>query len=266
MVVKRSVLLYKGEIGISRTGIYTKMHKYRHPKTQVEVRLAGMLHTGEAEYYKAVQDILNSCEHVLYERLPVVSREKSIDIVLPEVDDGVELFMSAVQAYFAKLEVSRLAFIKKEAEIFKEAPNLENWTCGDIVLDDEIDEELSIKNGERITERLRRSFRKNELYKRSVELALLIKKLKNRTFNKHDFARGMLLVFQGHTAAPFYIAEDIKRRDLYCFEKFDEVVTEQNPQSIGIKFGAGHMANQRRLLKKRGYEHISSKKLFCVRF
>ena len=42
-------------------------------------------------------------------------------------------------------------------------------------------------------------------------------------------------------------------RDEIVFGVFDETVLRENPKMIGIKFGAAHIAHQRRLIEERGY-------------
>lgn len=268
MVVRKSEHFLNGELSVSRTGVYTNAHLYRHPKSGTEVTLFGMLHTAEPRYYEQVKASLDSADAVLYESVEENPRtEKNNDSGMDvEISDKSDFLFIALYSYFSALDTRPIKFLTGEGRQFSPLYTQDNWFCADFINEDsqrardyeESSLEAMMRRMVRISE--------DKSFKFGFVLGDAVAKIRRKTFTKKDFAKTVQVIFDKETLGRVFGSPLTKARDLYCFEKFDEVVADQNPQTIGIKYGAAHMAFQRRLLRQRGYEHVSSKKLFCVRF
>ncbi|MDX1607915.1 MAG: hypothetical protein R3251_01780 [Candidatus Spechtbacterales bacterium] len=268
MVVRRSEHYLNNELSISTTGVYTRAHLYRHPKTGREVKLIGMLHTAEPDYYTQVKNELLACDVVLYEYIEDNSGNDQV------ADDGQEIrnshkedfLMAIIQSYFAALDTRPIDFLMGEGAAFSSMRQRENWFCADFFHEDsERAHELQRRVSDTMLRRIRR-ISEDRAFKAAFFLGDAIVNIKKEIFTKRDFARTIKIIFDRDLLGNIIDRDAIKQRDTFCFDRFDEVIKTHAPKLVGIKYGVAHMHNQKRLLKKRGYEHISSKKLFCVRF
>jgi len=267
MVIRNAVPLFNGEVVVSPSGIYTFVHYYEHPVTSRKVVMVGMDHAGDEEYFARVKQILIACDLVLFEDIRKEQRqqrerdaeEEEMRKVFSEANPD-EAFFVAMQLYF--LNVQKILSPQDEGEAFDAEYNQPHWFSGDTMLLTEAQEQEYL---EALTKGLQiiSSSRKQEVVD-YVKKAL--EKMERGCFTRRDLGRGFVFFYSDPLMAQIILENLAKPRDLHCFSEFDRLLQERSPQTIGIKFGAGHISFQRQLLEERGYIHQKSKKLRNMSF
>lgn len=266
MTIKGLTKLFSGECAISRSGIYTFVHCYRHPINEREVIMVGMNHVGDEKYFAKIKQILSACDLVIFEdvRNESGSNYEAEESMLRKIVFGSsaeESFMFSMQLYFMVAE-KLFSQAEKEAEAFDAEYGQAHWFSGDTLLLSENQEQEYVENLECAltvvaTDRKRAVV---EYIKEAVA------RIDQGDLHKQDIAEGFIFFYSDTVMARIFLQKFAKPRDLYCFKEFDRLVRERNPGKIGIKFGAGHIANQRSLLEERGYVLQKSRKLCNISF
>lgn len=266
-----------GEFVIKPDGIYTYVHYYRHPQTGRKIVMAGMNHGGDKEYFEKIAGILDDCEIVLYEASPPTSKteaekeeekrekQKENEAYFKMLDgDNIEAaFYATTRAYFVKA-VEYLA-MPEEGDFFNRAKP--GWESGDAEFFERFknDKELEKKFEVDFQEKLARC--SLEWKKKAIDFTrAAIAKIEKKEFTKRDFGGGFIFFWSHPVNTEITLGMLGLPRDEMVFEKFDKVVKEKNPRTVGIKFGAGHINNQRKLLEQRGYLYLYSIELRNLAF
>lgn len=266
--IDKSRAIFNDEMVVSRSGIYTFAHFYEHPKTNRKVVLCGMYHVGQKDYYDKIKNILNECDIVLYkpiDYLPQYKYKKLIDEIMYETLDFNELLMEVLMNYFLHIEYSIGSNFGYEGKEFRKYYSRKNWIHVDLLPDVGDDSFSAYLHKDILIRRLKRI-----PYRKKIRLlnTLLhdIVLMRKSVFTKRDFGRNLLMMDSHEYLLNIFVDTLSKERDKKCFEVFDETIDNLNPDMIGIKFGMGHMPIQRKLLERRGYEYLKSKKICLVRF
>lgn len=267
VTVKRPVLLLNGEVMVSESRIYTFTHYYYHPINRREVIIVGMNHVGDEGYFVRVKKILATCDLVIFEDIRKeedASREAEELSMRKIVFEGAteEAFMVSLQLYFVVAANKVFSQAEKEEEVFNDEYQQPHWFSGDTMT-------LIETQWQEYEENLRRALGVITLERKRAVVEYVreaIARMDRGELKKRAVADGFILFYSDHKIAEIMIQELAKPRDLYCLSMFDKLVQERTPQKIGIKFGAGHTANQRLLLEKRGYVLQRSQKLRNISF
>lgn len=263
MAVRKSVSLFDGEVVISKSGVYAFVHHYRHPANGREVVVVGMNHVGDEQYFIKVKKVLSRCDLVLFEDIRKESdadhNDEDEESKMREVvfgDNVDEAFMVSLQLYFAVASKS-FSQAEREEEVFDAEYRQSHWFSGDMMLLTETQEKEYMENLGRALGVIAAD--------RKRDVVEYVKKVINRMdqgdLNKFAIAEGFIFFYSDPMMTRIILQELAQPRDLYCFSEFDRLVQERNPRKVGIKFGAGHIANQRSLLEERGYTLQKSQKL-----
>ncbi len=254
MNIKKAVRLFDNEITVSPSGLYTFVHYYQHLHKGRKVIIVGMNHAGDEEYFEKVKKILSECDLVLFENIRIDGKS-SQDRDTEEAEmrkvlfrgNIEEAFFCAMQLYFVNAE--KVLSLSGEGEAFEAEYNQPHWFSGDTMNSTETQEreymKLLIGKFQTIPQD-----RKQEIVG-YVKNAL--EKMKQNNFTKRDVGEGLVFFWQDPQLVEITLEVLGKPRDLHCFQEFDRLVQERNPQVVGIKFGAGHTSHLRSLLEERYY-------------
>ncbi len=244
--------LFNGEFVVKQDGIYTFVHYYTHPETELRIVLAGMNHGGDKKYFDKIAFILQKLDKVIFEAISSdnsspeekLEEEKSIHSENPD-----EAFFPAVGTYFQKAD-QYLNLVGEGGAFDFTNPN---WVCGDmeffmslenkdrqLALEEEMQKKLSYIPAERKKEVV-------EYVKRSFE------KMESKQFTKRDFGESFVFLYSDPNIVKLYSEILGTQREEMIMNCFDKIVNEDNPRSIGLKYGAAHITNLRSLCEQRGY-------------
>lgn len=246
--------LFGGEFVVKPDGIYTFAHYYEHPETGREVVIIGMNHGGDKKYFEQVATILEEADLVLYEATrgqpknpAVVEMQRAEDLVKMFSDDLDEAFLAAMRMYFESA-AEYLQFTLEDDSFNYAQPG---WEPGDIEFFLRITEE---EFNAAFQEGLKRpTLERKRAVVEYVKDTLV--RMQNKQFAKKDFGDGFVFFYSDPAIVGIFDEVLGKPRDEAVFDRFDQLVAERDPQVVGIKFGAAHIVNQRRLLEQRGYVH-----------
>ena len=270
--IDKSRTIFNGEMVVSRSGVYTFAHFYGHPVTNRKVVLCGMYHIGQREYYDKVKNILNECEIVLYEPIDYFPRHKYKKFVDESIYEAIgldELLTEVLMGYFLYIENSIGSKFGYEGKEFKQFYFRKNWVHADLLpdlCDNSFDDYPSIRlYKDKLIYKLKKipSRKKRRLLEGLLHDITL---MREGIFTARDFGRNLLMMDSHEYLLNIFAGMFAKERDNKCFEVFDDTIDSLNPHTVGIKFGIGHMPNQRKLLERRGYEYLRSKKICLVHF
>ncbi|MBI2596386.1 hypothetical protein HYW46_06695 [Candidatus Daviesbacteria bacterium] len=248
--------LFNGEFVVKQDGIYTFVHYYTHPETELQVVLAGMNHGGDKKYFDRIGKILNKQDKVIFEAISSDDRpreekrqeeEKELQNVYSA--DPNEAFFPAVGVYFQKTDQYLNLVCEEDAFDFTNP----NWVCGDmeffmslenkdrqLALEEEMQKKLNYIPTERkkeVVEYIKRSFGKIE----------------SKQFTKRDFGESFVFLYSDPNIVKLFSEILCTEREEMIMNCFDKIVVEDNPRSIGLKYGAAHIPNLRSLCEQRGY-------------
>ena len=268
MSLKDPISLLNGEVVINKSGMYTFAHYYHHPIDKRQVIMVGMNHVGDEGYFARVKKILASCDLVLFEDIRKEINDGH-DYGAEELNmrkivfGGIiqEAFMVSLQLYFM-LADKAFSQAEKEEETFDDEYQRPSWFSGDMMT-------LTETQWQKYEENLMRALGVIPLERKRavVEYAReAISRMDRGELNKRTTAEGFMFLYSDPTITELLSQVFAMPRDLHCLNEFDRLVKERNPQKIGIKFGAGHTANQRLLLEKRGYVLQRSQRLCNIFF
>lgn len=250
--------LLGGELGVGSQGIVTFVHYYRHPCHCRQVILVGMNHVGERQYFKRIQKILARCEWVLFEQITGGTREQLKKKFLEEKADlpkenSDDALIRAIGIYFLGVE-SCLPLVL-EGNFFAADYQKPNWVNASSWIDE--GSEVALQQGiAKLPER----------WKKQVwdYLRKSMAAMSKGQFRKKDLASGFIRFYSDKGFQQLVWEIFSGPRDLFCFEKFDELCRKHHPRIVGIKFGAAHIPKQRQLLEERGYRLLRSEKLHSI--
>lgn len=267
MTIEKTTRLFNGEVIVDNTGLYTFAHCYRHPQTGRWVHMTGMNHVGEVEYFEQVKRILAACNLVLSEDITKERSEREERYIeaaqmRETLFDGNldEAFFVAMQIFF--IDIGKALKLPMEDEVFEIEYGQPHWFSGDTLL---LSEEQEAEYMESLQGKLATisPVRKQEVVE-YVKAVLEI--IERKEFTKSLVGEGMVFFYTDQLLVEALLEALGKPRDLHCFEEFDRLVADRNPEVIGIKFGAAHMSYQRALLEQRGYVHQWSIKMCNISF
>ena len=273
LVVRSAITTLNGEQVVSRSGIYTFIHTYQHFRNGRRVVLCGMLHSGRKDYYSVVKDTLNSCSFVLYE--PICLGKRVTSFTSQQLDwEGVldinEFIALEILAYYARL--TELFSPKSNPDFSLEAREFDafykrgNWIHADLLPDIHCESETDISFSDALYKRIARLSKSEKLEVLNF-LSPRLLEMDDGTFSIQDFASDIVTIDTNDVFFKLFMSSTMqKKRDRRCFEVFDSVVAQYDPDSIGIKFGVAHMPYQRALLQSRGYRLVKSDKIFFIHF
>lgn len=225
-----------------------------------------MNHVGDKKYYENVKKILEPCEVVLYEYCIHPSSQEAIsdEDFQKETEEDFrkmnsevidEAFFPAIRTYFIVIQQYFKDLVSESGQ-FDVAGS--GWEAGD-------EEKFDFSPEEKMKEGLNRLsvFRKKNVVE-YVKNAL--KRVENNQFSKKEWGDGFIFLWSDEVLMDILPGAIGRPRDEMVFRKFDQIIREKNPQSIGVKFGAAHMRYQRKLLEQRGYRHKYSIELCNIAF
>lgn len=262
-------VLFWGEFTIKPDGIYTYAHYYEHAEIKRKVVMVGMNHGGDREYFEKVAEILQDCEIIIYESSTTqrqtaeeLRKDAEEDLKAMLSDDLNEAFFPAIRTYFRRAsEYLRLATESESFDYRKPG-----WESGDEefflrLQDDENYQQFLYERTNKFLENL------GSRKKAVIEFAKnTLKRIESGEFSKKDFAESFVFLWSDEPTTKIILELLSHPRDEITFEKFDKIVREKNPRSVGIKFGAAHVNYQRQLLEQRGYVWQRSVELCNMKF
>lgn len=268
--VKRPISLFNGEVVVSKSGIYTFAHYYHHPINKREVVMVGMNHVGDEGYFARIKKTLAPCDLVIFEDIRK-ERNAGRDYEAEELSmrkivfEGAteEAFMVSMNLYFM-VASKAFSLAEKEEEAFDDEYRRPHWFSGDTIL-------LAKTLGQEYEENLRcistlRTITTEKKRAVAEYVREAITRMDRGELGKRAIATGFIFFYSDPTIVEILLRALAEPRDLHCLGVFDKLVRERNPRKVGIKFGAGHIANQRSLLEKRGYVLQKSQKLCNISF
>lgn len=262
LYLARTFRLFGGEVIVSPQGIYTFAHFYFRPRSFHSVILVGTNHVGDEEYFRKISDILSPCDLVIFEDSggsgggsPEFEEQARAALYGWSLE---EAFSVSLQLYF--ISAQRALGLPTERGSFDYGQA--HWVSGEAdFLTEEQQEAIMVDLSVRI--QAIPASRKKEIVdfvRRSVE------KSDGGRYTARDLGEGFAFLWTDSQLVEA-VSETIgKPRDRHCLELFDRLVKERNPATVGIKFGAGHTAFQRRLLEERGYVREATVRLCNIRF
>ncbi|MBI2635494.1 MAG: hypothetical protein HYW79_03045 [Parcubacteria group bacterium] len=249
--------LFEGEFVIKSDGIYTYAHYYGRPESKRSVVIVGMNHGGDKEYFEQIVKLLADVEIVLYEGLPPeqeetaeeIEKEEQEDLLNLASEDVDEAFYAAIRSYFRKAH--KFLRLVGEGSAFDYSKT--GWESGDAEFF------VRLKNDEKLQKFM--AERRNDLAQLTPErkrevvefVRKALKSIESGQFTKKDFGDGFVFFWSDQKLASIFLDALGKPRDEIVMEHFDRIISEKNPHTIGIKFGAAHIAYQRKLLEQHGY-------------
>jgi len=280
--------LFNGELLISDSNVFTNSHLYQHPETGVLVKLLGMNHAGTEKYFQAVQNELEGSQKVLYESsgsgpkttftenleelfeqepiivpeeqrfsslLPILYETESdgnFNKVLTQIKDTdiMNSYGFTLRSYF--LISSLYHDLDKESLSF----DSEDWEAVDMLMDEEA--------GQQNEKDLMEAFSNLDENKLLDTISYIMGKIRQIDLKKHeisDFGKTFYEIYHDETVVNAFLSVLGKPRDEFLFKRFDEVVQDEDLMVISIKYGAGHISNQRKLLEDRDYVLQRTKKI-----
>lgn len=254
--------LFDGEVIVSSQGIYTFAHLYHLPRSTRSVVLVGTNHVGDPEYFQTINDLLARCDLVIYEDSggggwDTREREEASRSALYGWSLE-EAFAVSPQLYF--ICAQRALGLPAEGDSFDyQQPH---WVSGEAdFLTEEQQQTLMTELEARI--QAIPADRKKEI----VDFVRTeVGRADRGEYTARNLGDGFVFLWSDPQLVEA-VSETIgKPRDRHCLEFFDRLVTERDPKTVGIKFGAGHTAFQRRLLEERGYVREKSLRLCNIRF
>ncbi len=257
--------LFDGEFIVAADGIYTFAHYYSHPENGRKVIMVGMNHGGDKEYFAAIENILRGTEVVLFEgsiSKKIDEEAKKKDAEKIKSDNAHEAFLVSIATYF--WEAPRYLELLRESQAINH--RRENWFVGDAEFFRKFRDKESLRI---MNEKFERHFEAYPL-ERKIKIVEYLRgalaKIEQKTFTRRDFGESFVVLWSDPSFVELILGILGAPRDEMVFKTFDQLIHEKNPQTIGIKFGAGHMSNQRRLLEQRGYIHQFSTPLRNLKF
>lgn len=249
--------LFEGEFVVKPDGIYTYAHYYEHPESKRSIIIVGMNHGGDREYFEQAAKILGGAEVVLYEGVPPSQKETSEEIEKEAQEDLQKLasedvdgaFYAAIRSYFRKAH--KYLQLVGEGSAFDYSKT--GWESGDAEFF------VRLKNDEKLqqfmTERQKDLARLTPDRKKEIVefVRKALKNIEDGQFTKKDFGDGFIFFWSDQKLISIFLDALGKPRDELVLERFDRIIEEKNPHVVGIKFGAAHVAYQRKLLEQRGY-------------
>lgn len=249
--------LFQGEVVLKIDGVYTHVYSYIHRETGKEVVLLGMLHHAEDTFFGHIQKILNSCEYVIFEKQDIRSDS---DRVRVETENRKNLFGPNLDTAFWYALFSfptrtstRLLGLNHESAAFKYTKP--NWVEGD-----------ELWYAEQVRTKWAPFFQKwyalaavvsPEVKQEVVDsVRTFVRKVDLGVATKSDMVSLTIVPpfgIHGRILTPLALEAVGMERDEAAFRVFDQI-NLYNPKKICIKFGAGHMSYQRKLLERRGYQ------------
>ena|SRR3989338_5282181 len=255
--VSKTHNLFEGEFVVKHGGIYTYAHYYEHPESKQKVIVVGMNHGGDKEYFEKIAKILEGAEVVLYEGVPPgqeetaeeIEKETREDLQKLSSEDVDEAFYTAMKSYFQK--ASKYLHLVGESSAFDYSKT--GWESGDAEFF------VKLKNDEKLQKFM--AERQNDLAKLTPErkkavvefVRKALKNIEDGRFTKKDFGDGFIFFWSDQVLVNIFLDALGKPRDEMVMERFDRIISEKNPRTVGIEFGAAHTAYQRKLLEQRGY-------------
>ena len=273
LVVRSAIATLNGEQVVSRSGVYTFIHTYRHFRNGRRVVLCGMLHLGQKDYYSIIKDTLNSCSFILYEPICLDKRTAGFtgqQLDLDSVLDINEFIALEILAYYARLvEVFNSKLnpgFSLEAREFDAFYKRDNWVHADLLPDIHCESETDMSFSDALYKRIARLSKSKKLEVLNFFSSRLLE-MDDGTFSVQDFASDIVAIDTNDVFFKLLMSSTMqKKRDRRCFEVFDSVIAQRDPDSIGIKFGVAHIPYQRALLERRGYRLVKSDKICCIHF
>lgn len=248
---------YYGELVLDDSGVYTFAHYYKHHERGRNIILIGTSHAGSQSYFDKMLSILAECELVLSEALG--SADLPGDYVGERKEDlfessGTEAFLAAL-GVFSIASIKYLDFIECEGDYLITKPESEEWVMADRSLtDDDPDhppvDELGLDED-----------KMSQVVEHAREMII---DMENGKFTPEDFARTIFIFNSFDSLNEARIKCLALPRDKHCMSILDEKLEDTDSNPIGIKYGAGHTRNLRKMLEERGFVHERSEKLALV--
>ncbi len=254
--MNRGISLFGEEFIVRPDGIYTYAHYYEHPETGRRVIIVGTNHAGDREYFEAIARILEKAEVVLYEGPSSTEDEESAEYykkagedVLKKLysQDPDEAFLAAMTAFFweghkhlrlmgegSAFNHSKPGWESGDAEFFTRLKNDKEW---ERQFQQKLQTALTPERKREIVEFVRKA----------------VKEMEEGRFTRKDYGDGFVFFWSDKNLVRTILDIYAKSRDEMVMERLDAIVSEKDPDIIGIKFGAGHISYQRKLLEERGY-------------
>ena len=277
--------LFNGEVIIRQDGCYTRAHFFRHQETGQRALLVGMMHGGDPECFAAIKELLSECDCVLYEGSASSDNRQnggcencagscaenpgdiSADAVPGEriecakhcsktcgecsgrdANNEPAPAMALMQIFF--IAAPRHLGLSLESDFFDY--HAAGWKSaeGPFIARMRDDEEFRKELLAQLMAPAISKERQNEI---CLHLLEAITRIAEREFSRKDFMESFAFLWSdGETVEAFQSILGAMRDEI-VFDVFDETVRHKNPNMIGIKFGAAHIAHQRQLLERRGY-------------
>ena len=254
--------LLHGELVLKTDGIYTHVYSYTHRETGKEVVLIGTIHNAEKVYFEHLQKILDSCEYVIFETRDQASE---LELTRREAESRKNLFGSSIDSAFwyallhypSRISLGSLGLIH-ESVAFDYAKL--TWVVGD-----------ALWYAEQEHTKWQLFYEKYAVFMAVVPLEIkqevvtavrtFVRKVDLGTATKPDVINLLIVPpFGTHDRDLTPLALDLlgRERDEATLRSLDQILRSKNPERVCIKFGAGHMLHQRKLLEQRDYllKHI----------
>lgn len=267
----RTLSCFNGEFLVSKSGIYTHAHWYRHPKSGREVLLVGTNHIGDRECYEYINTLLKTADIVLHE-----SSGSQTDVVPSEVKKQVKEdarrilagemldLYSILGAFFNPLK--NYFKLPGEGDVFDRSQD--HWQEGDADFFDQLRQSPEFEKN--ILKKLQRGIKnldKNDVRQITNIVRAALKKMNNRTFTKKDFGFAMAKMWSIDCISTLFVSTLANPRDKIVVEKIEQIFKKQkNVLKIGVIFGAAHIHNLCYLLERRGFMQEHTEKLCSMRF
>lgn len=266
---KETRTLFNGEMAIKPTGIFTYAHWYAHPTTKQRIIIVGTSHGGDSPYFEKIAEVLKDADVVLYERPNKQPREtRSTEETLTQMDAilasaPVNAILPALQLYYEQAE--KYLQLTREGNAFDYTAT--GWEAGDEEFFERMKsnpelEKLVVDSLQRGLAAVPQKHTKHVL----TFIRTALEQMREKKFTKRDFGESFVVFWSDQRMVNAFLSAIASERDELMFEKFDRMVKEKPRHVIGIKFGAAHIANQRRLLERRGYRLTRSVELRNLAF
>lgn len=253
--------LLRGEVILEPDGVYTHIYLYTHRETGKEVIMVGTLHHAENAYFARIQKILDSCKYVIFE---MQDTRSELERIRGERESREKLFSSDLDtafwhAFFSFPSRTSTKFLGLSHESVAFDYIKPNWVVGDALWYEEQKRtqwQLFYQKWHTLVAKVSPDIKQ--------EIVAAVRAFVRRTdlgvVTKADMVSLTITLPYGihdRTLTTFALEVVGRERDEATLRIFDQI-SSYNSGRICIKFGAGHMLQQRKLLEQRGYrlEHI----------
>lgn len=246
---------------IQSGSLQTAVYSLEHPESFVRIKLVGLIHVGDAKYYKIITKLMNDMDYVFYEGIRMDQTAFSLSHFISQTNIPIPSKKGIQNIVNFQSEFAKYFNLVEQGDYLKPKPN---WINADVNFFDfvEILKNLNI-NLEQLSRTLTLESKVSLEQDISPEDVIQIDDTRSVAIMKYKRRMAKYLV---RSARELCYDENMKlpreaiiiQRNKVALEYMDEKLRSNLPLEIGILYGAAHLPNFLEVLQEKYKFQIQS--------